>query len=114
MFLASEDEPRGAHLENMILADVLAWSGAQIDAPAVHYWRTASGDEVDFVVVRGRQILPVEVKATTRVRLEDARGLLAFQDEYGRRTRAGLLLHGGDRVEWLADRVLAAPWWAVV
>ena len=29
-------------------------------------------------------------------------------------TRPGLLLHGGSEVSWLADGVLAAPWWRVL
>jgi hypothetical protein len=28
--------------------------------------------------------------------------------------RAGRLLHTGEAVSWLADGVLAAPWWSVV
>jgi hypothetical protein len=27
---------------------------------------------------------------------------------------AGLLLHTGESVSWLADGVLAAPWWSAV
>lgn len=114
MFLAGETEPRGAHLENLVLADLLAWTGAQVDPPSVLHWRTASGDEVDFVVEGKRTLLPIEVKSSTRVRVDDARGLRAFHGEHGRRSRAGLLLHDGTQVEWLTDRVLAAPWWYVL
>ena len=32
----------------------------------------------------------------------------------GSRALAGLLLHTGEPVSWLADGVLAAPWWSVV
>jgi predicted AAA+ superfamily ATPase len=114
MYLADEDEPRGAHLENLVLADLMAWAGSRVDAPSLMYWRTASGSEVDFVVEWKGRVLPIEVKAATRVRLEDARGLRAFLDEHGRRSRAGLLLHAGDDVTWLSDRILAAPWWRVL
>jgi hypothetical protein len=33
--------------------------------------------------------------------------------EYGKAARAGLLLHTGSTVEWLAPDVLAVPWWRV-
>jgi hypothetical protein len=57
---------------------------------------------------------PVEVKATARPRTGDADGLRAFRHEYGDRSLAGLLLHTGDRASWLADGVLAVPWWTVL
>jgi hypothetical protein len=114
LHLAGESTPRGAHLENLVLGDLLAWSSYLLDAPQVMYWRTASGREVDFVVEWGERLLPVEVKATERPRTSDADGLRSFRAEHGRRARAGLLLHTGESVSWLADGVLAAPWWSVV
>ena len=60
------------------------------------------------------QLLPIEVKATDRPRLSDARHLRAFRAEYGPTARAGLLLHAGQTLEWLDAHVLAAPWWRVL
>jgi hypothetical protein len=48
------------------------------------------------------------------VRLEDARGLRSFLGEYGTRSLSGLLLYDGTEVQWLADRILAVPWWRVI
>lgn len=114
LHLGGEDEPRGAHLENLVLVDLLAWSGALVDGPQVMYWRTAAGREVDFVIEWKGRLLPIEVKATPRPRSSDAAGLVAFRDEYGDQARAGLLLHTGETVAWLADGILAAPWWTAI
>jgi predicted AAA+ superfamily ATPase len=78
------------------------------------YWRTAVGEEVDFVIEAGGKLLPIEVKATARPRLADATHLRTFRTEYGKKARAGLLLHTGSTLEWLAPDVLAAPWWTVL
>ena len=43
-----------------------------------------------------------------------ARGIRAFQEEYGERVLGGLLLHGGSEVFWLSKGILALPWWKVV
>jgi hypothetical protein len=40
--------------------------------------------------------------------------LHTFRQEYGSRTRPGLLLHTGRQLEWLSRDVLAAPWWRVI
>ncbi|BBL83272.1 hypothetical protein TthAA37_21570 (plasmid) [Thermus thermophilus] len=104
--------PSGAHLETLVLLDLLAFRDAQKNPPGLYYWRTASGQEVDFVLEAGETLLPVEVKATSRPTPKDAHGLLAFLAEYPE-APGGLLLHGGEEVFPLVDRVVAAPWWAV-
>jgi predicted AAA+ superfamily ATPase len=114
LHLAGIDEPAGCHLENLVLNDLLAWRDVRLDRPEVLYWRTATGEEVDFVIEAGRTLLPIEVKATARPRVNDAKHLRVFREEYGRRCRPGLVLHTGDAIEWLAPGVLAAPWWKVL
>lgn len=114
MHLADTDEPSGAHLENLILQDLLAWRDARIDRAELGYWRTTIGEEVDFVIETGGKLLPIEVKATSRPRLGDTAHLRAFRAEYGKKTLPGLLLHTGTAMEWLTPDVLVAPWWRVL
>jgi predicted AAA+ superfamily ATPase len=114
LHLAGLNEPAGCHLENLVLSDLLAWRDVRLDRPAVLYWRTATGEEVDFVIEAGGTLLPIEVKATAKPRVGDAKHLRAFRAEYGRRCRPGLVLHTGDTTEWLAPGLLAAPWWKVL
>lgn len=114
LHLAGSAEPDGAHLENLILHDLLAWRDARVHAVELAYWRTASGEEVDFVIEASGRLLPIEVKAGGRPRLSDARHLRSFGAEYGKKARPGLLLHTGSTMEWLAPNVLAVPWWRVV
>jgi uncharacterized protein len=110
----AERQPEGPDLENVVLQDLLAWRDARLERADVSYWRTASGEEVDFVLEAGGRLLPIEVKASGRPRLADASHLRAFRTEYGKKSRAGLLLHTGHTMEWLAPDVLAVPWWRVI
>jgi hypothetical protein len=114
LHLAGDEEPGGAHLENLVLHDLLAWRDARLDRAEVFYWRTAVGEEVDLVIEAGGRLLPIEVKASARPRLADAAHLRCFRGEYGKQARAGLLLHTGGTLEWLAPDVLAVPWWRVL
>lgn len=114
LHLAEAEAPGGAHLENLVLGDLLAWRDARLERVEIGYWRTTIGEEVDFVVEAGGRLLPIEVKATARPRLADCAHLRTFRAEYGRKARAGLLLHAGEALEWLAPDVLAAPWWSVL
>ena len=106
--------PAGAHLENLVLHDLLAWRDARVDRVELAYWRTTIGEEVDFVIEAGGKLLPIEVKTTSKPRLADCAHLRTFRQEYGRKARAGLLLHTGRTVEWLTPDVLAVPWWRVL
>jgi hypothetical protein len=114
LHLAELDEPAGVHLENLVLHDLLAWRDARLDRAEIGYWRTASGEEVDFVIEAGGRLLPIEVKSGARPRMADAAHLRSFREEYGKKARAGLLLHSGSKLEWLAPGILAAPWWMVL
>ena len=114
LHLAGLSEPAGAHLENIVLSDLLAWRDARNERVEILHWRTTTGDEVDFVIEADGQLLPIEVKASARLRLADTAGLRAFQAEYGEACRAGLLLHTGTEIKWLTADVLAAPWWRVI
>jgi predicted AAA+ superfamily ATPase len=106
--------PGSEHLENIVLHDLLVWRDARIEPAELGYWRTATGEEVDFVVETGGKLLPIEVKANAHPRLADCAHLRGFRAEYGRKARAALLLHTGSLLEWLAPDVLAAPWWKVL
>jgi predicted AAA+ superfamily ATPase len=106
--------PAGAHLENLVLHDLIAWRDARVERVELAYWRTTIGEEVDFVIEAGGKLLPIEVKATAMPRLADCAHLRTFRQEYGRKARAGLLLHTGHTVEWLSPDVLAVPWWRVL
>lgn len=114
LHLAQLEEPGGAHLENLVLNDLLAWRDARLERAELGYWRTAGGEEVDFVIEVGGRLIPVEIKASARPRLADAAHLRSFRKEYGAKARAGLLLHTGSSMEWLAPDVLAIPWWRVL
>jgi predicted AAA+ superfamily ATPase len=114
LHLSGAAEPGGAHLESLVLQDLLAWRDVQPRRAEVCYWRSSSGSEVDFVIESGDELLPIEVKATARPGPGDTAGLRAFREKYGTRSRAGLLLHAGTEVAWVLPGILAAPWWRVI
>lgn len=113
IWLSGANAVSGEHLENLVLADLLVWRDGQVPAPEVLFWRTTTDREVDFVVEAGGRLLAVEVKAAANPGLADTRGLRLFRDEYPERFAGGLLLHGGREMQWMAEGVLAVPWWRV-
>lgn len=76
----------------------------------LHYLRTRSGAEVDFIVARRGKLLPIEVKWTERPTLADTRHLRAFLDEHRRSARHGYVVCRCPEPLALDERVTALPW----
>jgi len=69
---------RGFLLETWILHELRAAMASQDTGGQLHYWRTPSGSEVDFVWTRGAHAVGVEVKAATTWRREYGASLKAL------------------------------------
>ncbi len=91
------DRPReidGAALEGLVAQHLRAWLAWSNEDATLHYWRTRSGSEVDFVVYGTPAIWGIDVMNADRIRPADLRGLRAFGDEYGPAER--VLLYRGE------------------
>lgn len=109
LHLSGGAEPGGAHFENVVLQDLLAWRDARVDHVGIFNWRTTLGEEVDFVIEAGDSLLPIEVKCSGRPQLADTSHLRVFRSEYASKARAGILLHTGRSLESISPHVLAVP-----
>ena len=73
-------EAFGKALEHFILMEILAHSSYRELHYPVHFWRTKSGLEVDFVLGDGQ--IAIEVKGSSRVEGRDLNGSKAFAADY--------------------------------
>jgi hypothetical protein len=48
----------------------------------IYFWRTKDKSEVDFVVERGNEVIPVEVKYKRLTKPEITRGMRSFIERY--------------------------------
>lgn len=95
--LDSDQEIDGAALETLFLAQLRAVNDALELGYTIHYWRTARGDEVDFVLYGERGLLAFEIKRSDRLRDSDLDGPRAFLADYP--MAQAYLLHAGSRSE---------------
>ena len=80
--LDAAEEMRGAALETLFLQQLRAVNDYLGLGYALHYWRTATGDKVDFVLYGPRGLVAFEVKMTPRARPDDLRGLRRLREDY--------------------------------
>jgi predicted AAA+ superfamily ATPase len=78
------------------------------DAPMC-FWRTSTGVEVDMLIGRQDEMVPVEVKATATPQPSMASGILAVQRDLQKTSTEGYVIHTGDVRMPLAPRVTASP-----
>ena len=80
--LDSPEEAGGIALETLVLQQLRAVNDYGSLGYSLHYWRTAVGEEVDFVLYGERGMLAFEVKSSARLRTEDYRGLQRLREDY--------------------------------
>ena len=69
----------GQIIENTVFSQLKI---AQEDAYSIHYWRTLAKAEVDFILKKENQIIPIEVKYSFLKSPRISRGFRSFLSEY--------------------------------
>ena len=104
------DTQSGPLLETFVVGEFcrqLTWSATEAFP---YHWRDRDGAEVDLVLeTASGELAGIEVKAALDHDNSDFRGLRLLRDRLGDRFRVGVLLHCGDRIQWVGDRLLAMP-----
>jgi len=84
-------------LETLVFQELRAVNGALDLAYDLSYWRTPTGQEVDFVLYGERGLIAIEVKRSSRPHMQDLRGLKAFLRDYPA-ARPFVLYRGRERL----------------
>ena len=94
--LDAPEQIHGPALETLFLQQARAMNDYKDLGYRLHYWRTANGDEVDFVLYGDRGLRAFEVKMAHNVRPDDLRSLLRFRADFPQ-AKAHLLYLGERR-----------------
>jgi predicted AAA+ superfamily ATPase len=96
----------GATLEGLVAQHLLAWIDQRSPDLGLSYWRTRSGNEVDFVLYGKNTFRAIEVKNAATVHSADLRGLKTFGEDYPQAERM-LVYRGKERL--LVDGIRVVP-----
>ena len=98
-------EPFGKAFEHLIFMELSAYRSYSGKDFPIHFWRTKSGLEVDFVLGGGE--VAVEVKSASRVDERELKAMYAFIEEYAPRKvfvvcneKAPRIVHGVQFTPW--------------
>ena len=108
--IATEASLRGALLENFVAMELRKQAGWSRQGIQIFHFRTAAGQEVDFVVENSAgAIAGIEVKASATVTNKDFNGLRALAETAGARFRRGVVLYAGTTAAAFGSNLYALP-----
>jgi len=73
------------------------------------HWRAHGGEEVDFLLERGPEVIGIEVKLSAEIRERELKGLAGLRASLGDRMRLGVVLHAGTQAVAFDARTIAVP-----
>jgi len=113
--LAAKEQPTlpqkylGSLFEQFIGLELIRWSRLQDHKISVHFWRDSSGPEVDWVLCRNEELLPIEVKWTDTPSHRDAKHLELFLSEYPTASK-GYVVCQVSQPQILSEGIEAISW----
>jgi len=72
-------------------------SQAELTPMQIHFWRTKDQAEVDFILEKGLEVIPVEVKYAKLSKMKIPRSFRSFLAKY--KPKKGYMVHAGNKEE---------------
>lgn len=95
--LDTASDIEGPALETLVLQELIAINDYYELGYKIYFWRTANGQEVDFILYGEKGFFAIEVKKSKTIRREDLSGLKSFKRDYPE--AKGLIFYGGKKEE---------------
>ena len=99
----------GALFENLVVSDLYKTYLHRGEEPALYYWRTVAGSEVDLVINTQAGLIPIEIKSSETPRPEMAKEIRAFQQDFKEKSLPGYVIYPGNMVLPLGQGVSSLP-----
>lgn len=102
----------GHRFENWLLNEIQTWMDTSPERQQIHFWRTSTGAEVDFVLTLGKQIIPVEATYSSQIDSKKFNNLKQFLRHAPQNT-LGVFCYTGPLSYDEANRILFLPAWMI-
>jgi predicted AAA+ superfamily ATPase len=99
----------GAIFENLVVAELFKIYIHRGEKPALYFWRTAAGSEVDLVIETQDRLIPLEIKLSETPRPEMSREIVNFQKDFDGKAGQGYIIHPGQMILPLGNGVMTLP-----
>jgi hypothetical protein len=97
-------------IENKIAIELKSYLSIYEPAAKLFFWRSSGGAEIDFLIERGEQLIPVEVKWRGDIRLKDITGMQVFLQDFKNEARWGIVLYKGSQLLKMKENIFLVPY----
>jgi hypothetical protein len=74
----------------------------------MHFFRDSAGNEVDLILEKQGNVIPVEIKSSKKTNSSMLAGLKYWQKN--NRDAQGILINGGEKFETIKEGIEVIPW----
>lgn len=92
---------KGQIFENFVIAELLKQHYNRLQIPALYFWRDHKGVEIDCIIDKGHELLPVEMKASSTFHNDFLKHLFYWQNLKGNKNKKGFLIYNGKQRHYL-------------
>jgi hypothetical protein len=92
-----QSDLRGMVFETWVIDEVIKNYYNRRRQPDIFFWRDAGGNEIDLLISRGREVLPVGIKSGRTFNENLIKELNFWRGLTNQPTHPGVLIYGGDR-----------------
>ena len=102
---------RGAIFEAFVISEIMKAFMNKGEEPPLFFWRDRTGHEIDLVIERGEELLPVEIKSGRTVVSDSFKSLKFWLSLKGNPQDKGTLVYAGDK-GFTREGINVRPWFA--
>jgi predicted AAA+ superfamily ATPase len=101
----------GSFFETFCFNMLKSFCAALDTEPNFYHWRALDGAEIDLLLEIDGKFFPIEVKCKSSVNKHDARGIMAFRQNYPHlNIQKGIVIYAGSICYPIFEDVIAVPW----
>jgi len=101
---------RGAIFESFVVSELYKRALHEAHEPDLYFWRDSAGHEVDIIIDRGTELIPVEIKSGKTLTPDFFKGLDFWKKISGNQVGPAALIYAGDHSLRQKDHTVYA-WW---
>jgi predicted AAA+ superfamily ATPase len=102
----------GHRLESWFLNELNTWGARLPVRHRIHYWRTSSGREVDFILLKKPHIFPFEITYQTQVDQKKVNNLKVFLQEEPKAVWGYYVYRGDFKIDY-ENKIIFIPCWVI-
>ncbi|MDL1970558.1 MAG: ATP-binding protein [Candidatus Desulfofervidaceae bacterium] len=96
-------------VETFIVEEIIKLISLQEPRARFYYFRTHGGGEVDLVLELGNILLPIEIKATSKISLKKMASLKQFLSDFKQKSPLGIVVYLGKEI-FNVGNIIVVPW----